>query len=232
VLPPPPLVAATCPGPGTTPSPFSITAIGGFDGVVVPFDANRNETLYIVRHAEAHPTTYFADGNYVAAGQWRALDLPNALRDKISPTQVYSIDPAQVFEGSVSASGNAYWSNVAPSLTVQPYAVANNLPYHLVTEFLITDSDAPQLTSDFFFRRGKFTNKSVLLGWQYTQIPETITALLKSCRYSGPPVPAWSAVDYDSVWTVTLDAQGNLAVDNRLCEGIDSTALPATAPNF
>jgi hypothetical protein len=31
---------------------------------------------------------------------------------------------------------------------------------------------------------------------------------------------------------VTLDAQGNLTVDNALCEGIDSAKLPVTAPQF
>ncbi len=40
---------------------------------------NTNETLYIIRHADAHPTAYWDDNNYVGAGQWRALDLPNAL---------------------------------------------------------------------------------------------------------------------------------------------------------
>ena len=61
-----------------------------------PAVTNTNETLYLMRHTEAHPSPYWEDGNYVAAGQWRALDLPNALSGKISPDQVYSIDPAQI----------------------------------------------------------------------------------------------------------------------------------------
>ena len=38
------------------------------------------------------------------------------------------------------------------------------------------------------------------------------------------PAPAlpWPRTDYDTIWTVKLDAQGNLTVDNALCEGIDS----------
>jgi hypothetical protein len=31
---------------------------------------------------------------------------------------------------------------------------------------------------------------------------------------------------------VTLDAEGNLTVNNTLCEGIDSAALPATCPRL
>ena len=38
--------------------------------------------------------------------------------------------------------------------------------------------------------------------------------------------------DYDTVWTVKLDAQGNLTADKALCEGIDSSKLPLTAPLF
>ena len=108
---------------------------GGVDGAVIPAGINTNETLYIVRHAEAHPQGYWSDNNYVGAGQWRALDLPNALRGKISPNQVWSMDPSQFSQGTVSASGDDYWSNVAPALTVEPYAIANNLPYHLVSSF-------------------------------------------------------------------------------------------------
>ncbi|MBS1186476.1 MAG: hypothetical protein H6R04_494 [Burkholderiaceae bacterium] len=213
-------------------TPFSITATGGVDGVVVPANANTNQTLYIVRHAEAHPTAYYGNGNYVAAGQWRALGLAQALHGKISPTQVYSFDPAQIAQGSVDSSGKFYWSNVAPSLTVQPYAIANNLPYKLVTNFLIADANSPQAASDFFFTGGRFSNQAVLLGWQFTQIPQTVSALLASYNYNGPPVPAWSATDYDSIWTLRFDARGNLTVNNLLCEGINSAALPTTAPQF
>ena len=38
--------------------------------------------------------------------------------------------------------------------------------------------------------------------------------------------------DYDSVWTVKLDAQRNLTADEALSEGIDSSKSPLTAPLF
>ena len=38
--------------------------------------------------------------------------------------------------------------------------------------------------------------------------------------------------DYDTIWTATLDVQGNVTVNNTLCEGIDSAQPPATAPQF
>ena len=227
---PSPVVSAAC----TTRTPSSIQVTGGVNGAVIPSGINTNETLYLVRHAEAHPQGYWSDDNYVGAGQWRALDLPNALLGKVSPNQVWSMDPSQFSQGTVSASGDAYWSNVALALTVEPYAIANNLPYHLVSSFQITASNSAQLTSNFFFTGGTFSNQKVLLGWAYVQNTQTIDTLLASYFPNGgaPTAPVWASSDYDSLWTVTLDANGNLTADFSQCEGIDSTALPAAAPLF
>ena len=128
MLPPPKLEGNPC----TAQTPFSITVTGGKGGAVIPAGTNTNETLHIIRHADAHPRDYWSDNNYVGAGQWRALDLPNALRGVITPNLVMSIDPAQATPGAQSASGDSTWSYVRPSLTVEPYAIANNLPYQPV----------------------------------------------------------------------------------------------------
>ena len=230
VLPPPALVSAPC----TPPTPPSIAITGGVNGAVIPAGINTSETLYIVRHAEAHPQGYWSDNNYVGAGQWRALDLPNALLGKISPNQVWSGDVSQFTQGTVTASGENLWSGIAPALTVEPYAIANNLPYHLVSSFELSDPNAAQLTSNFFFTGGTFSNQKVLLGWSYAQIDSTVNALFLSYFPNGgsPKAPVWSSTDYDPIWTLTLDAHGNLTADFTKCEGIQSTALPATAPQF
>ena len=224
---PAPVAGASC----SNQEHFTITRTGGSDGNIIPAGINTNETVYMIRHAEAHPTSSFEDGNYVGAGQWRALALPYALQGKISPTQVYSIDPAQAF----TLDGNDF-SYVRPSLTVLPYAIANNLPYYLVASFYIgaaNDPNVARLTSEFFFTGGKFSNQTVLLAWEHKHFPPLITALLQS--YGGsvqvPPL-SWPDDDYDTIWTVTLDAQGNVTVSNMLCEGIDSASLPAAPPQF
>jgi hypothetical protein len=229
-LPPPGLVSTPC----TVQTPSSITVTGGSGGAVIPAGANTNETLYIVRHAEAHPQGYWSDNNYVGAGQWRALDLPNALRGKISPNQVWSGDVSQFSQGTVTTSGDDHWSGVAPALTVEPYAIANNLPLQLVASFELSDPNAAQLTSNFFFIGGTFSNQKVLLGWSYVQIAQTVNALFSSYfpHGGGPTAPTWSPTDYDTVWTVTLDANSNLTVDYSQCEGISSADLPVTAPRF
>jgi len=212
----------------------------GVDGVSIPSDINTNQTIYIVRHAEAHPNENFKfeNGNFVAAGQWRALELPNVLSGVIEqPDMVYSIDPAQWFPAQV---GEIDVSYVRPSLTVLPYAIANHLPYSLVSSFSIIDHDVAQLTSDYFFTEGTFSNQTILLGWESGRIRPFINALISS--YGGNSIPqlpvdpltnfGWPADDYNTIWTITIDGQGSLTVENDLCEGIDSTLLPATAPQF
>jgi hypothetical protein len=236
VLPPLPIASTSC----TQQTYFSFTRTAGVNGVVIPPGTNTNQTVYLIRHAEAHPTSSFEDGNFVGAGQWRALSLPNflpdALRGQASPTVVYSIDPAQSF----TLAANFSVSYVRPSLTVLPYAIANNLPYYLVAGFSIggatTDLGVAKATSDFLFTNlagANLSNKTVLLAWEHEHYPPLITYLLQS--YGGTfPAPAlsWPPTDYDTIWTVKLDAYGNLTVDNALCEGIDSAALPAAAPQF
>jgi hypothetical protein len=228
---PAPMAAAACPGPGTIPQLFNIAVTAG----VITAGINTNQTMYMIRHAEAHPWSGWDDGNFVAAGQWRALALPDALAGKISPTQVYSIDPAQVAPGAYIIAGNSSFSYVRPSLTAWPYAIANNLPYHLVSEFEIFDSGSPAATVRYFFFDPKFSGQTILLAWEHAHFPPIINALLGyypggSAQELAPD--AWPGNDYDTIWTVKTDAVGNLTVDNALCEGIDSALLPKTAPPF
>ena len=223
------VASASCPGPSTIPQLFNITATAG----VITAGINTNQTMYLIRHAEAHPWSGWDDGNFVAAGQWRALALPDALRGKISPTQVYSIDPAQVYPGAYITAGNSSFSYVRPSLTAWPYAIANNLPYYLVSEFEIFDPGSPAATVQYFFFDPKFSGQTILLAWEHAHFPPIINALLGYYPNGGAQAlatDAWSDTDYDTIWTVKLDGQCNLTVSNALCEGIDSTALPDTAP--
>ena len=211
---------------------FSIQVTGGVGAAVVPAGSNTSETVYMIRHAEAHPTPDFEDGNYVGAGQWRALDLPNALQGKIKPDEVYSIDPA--IGNAAGVLGNVSYSYVRPSLTVEPYAIANNLPFELAISFAVFDQNAPDLAtnaSNFFFTGGMFSNKTLLVAWEHDHIPPTVNALL-STYHGGQTAPNWLDSDYDSIWRVKLDAQGNLTVDNSMCEGINSASLPAAPPQF
>jgi len=246
---PAPVACASCPAPATHPALFRITTAVGVNGAVAPKGINTNQTVYLIRHAEAHPWRGWDDGNLVAAGQWRALALPDALRGKISPAMVYSSDPAQVGPGAFITAGHSSFSYVRPALTIEPYAIANNLPFYLVSDIKISDP-APLSpnpghnpypaeivkTNRFFFFNPRFSNQTMLVAWEHLHFPYFIRELLFEYyppRGAGaPPVPEWPEDDYDTIWTVTLDARGNLTVDNALYEGIDSAKLPAAAPRF
>ena len=68
---PPSTYPVLSPPPGSAPctaqTPFSITVTGGQKGAVIPAGISTNETLYIIRHADAHPQLYWDDNNYVGA---------------------------------------------------------------------------------------------------------------------------------------------------------------------
>jgi hypothetical protein len=236
-----PSIYPDLPSPGAMSTPciaqahFSITVTGGSGGATVPMGTNTNETLYFVRHAEAHPVLTFEDGNYVCAGQWRALALPGALHGIIAPDEVFSIDPSQATPGGQQANGDSTWSYVRPALTVEPYAIANNLPYGLAASYELVDMNSPQAGAMFFFNGGQFTGHSVLVAYEHDHIPPTVNELLSSYFPTGggpAPAPGWPDDDYDTIWTVTLDAHSNLSIGNSTCEGIDSAALPSTCPQF
>lgn len=251
----PSAVASTsCAGPATTPALFSISATGGVNGAIIPAGINTNQTVYMIRHAEAHPVAAWDSGNFLGAGQWRALALPTALQKallgKPSPTQVYSVDPAQVVPGAFTTPGNFNFSYVRPALTVLPYVIANNLPLNLVADIEIFDPSLLNPNPDnnpypaeivntnrfFFLNPAKFSNKTILLAWEHSHFPYMINALLASYYPNGGAqllaLDAWPSADYDTIWTVTLDAQGNLTVNNALCQGIDSARLPVAAPRY
>lgn len=224
---PAPVPTAAC----TAQTPFAIAVTVGSGGGTPPAGINTNETVYMIRHAEAHPTSTWEDGNYIGAGQWRALALPNALRGKIQPTQVLSIDPSNAIPPGVDRAASSY---VRASLTVEPYAIANNLPYNLAASVAVFAQNAPQLAtaaSDYLFTGGTFSNQTILMAWEHEHIPTTVNALLASYQ-SSQIAPDWPDDDYDTIWAVKLDSEGKLTVDNALCEGINSATLPVAAPQF
>ena len=104
--------------------PYSQTLDGvtttGTQPASLPAGISTNQTIYMIRHAEAHaaPGGNFEDGNFIAAGQWRALGLADALRGKINPDMVYSIDPR--------ASDSRYWENINPPIQLPVLVCQNN----------------------------------------------------------------------------------------------------------
>lgn len=106
-------------------------------GSSVPANINVNETVYFIRHAEAHPVQTYEDGNMTLKGDWRSLFIPTALEGKIKMSDlVYACDPSSPTLGSpASSSGLGVYSYVRVSQTVAPCAIAHGIPFCLPTDY-------------------------------------------------------------------------------------------------
>jgi hypothetical protein len=218
-------------------------------GYSLPSGINTNQTVYFIRHGEAHPNQAWDDGNLTMSGNWRALYLPAALAGKIkTPDLVYAVDPAQIKSGEPESTNPDIktYSYVRTSQTVAPYAIANGIPFCVASEFYWgvpgkTPQSQEQSSRDavnFFFVGGQFSNKTLLISWEHNRIPLIAQSLVNlyfanvSDAPSVPPNTSWPETDYDTIWTFSLDGSGNLTVSNLTCEGINSATLPTTPPSF
>lgn len=228
--------------PSNYQTPFVIQT-SNVSGSLPPAGINRNETVYFIRHGEAHPTSNWDDGNLIIPGIWRGLYLPTALAGRIkTPDFVYAPDPAQL----IAFPWTSTYSYVRPSQTVAPYAIANGIPFNVASGFLytvsgITPESQAQVTlqaANFFFVGGQFTNKTLLVAWEHNHIPliaQSLVNLYFANTSNAPAVPSyntWPGDDYDTIWTFTLDDRGNLTISNLTCEGINSATLPTTSPSL
>ena len=207
------------------------------EGSLVPKNINKNETVYFIRHAEAHPASYYEDGNLIYPGHVRALYLPIALAGKITtPDCVFAVDPAQPIPSEVDSNMYSY---VRTSQTVAPYAIKNNIPFNVASAFQwggLTDEEddaAVDAAVTYFFTGGQFSNKTLLISWEHNHIPRIAQALVNNYFPSGgaptvPPSKDWPENDYDTIWTFSLDGSGNLTLSNHSCEGISTDSLPST----
>ena len=210
------------------PTTFTIDAPKGF----TPYT---NQTVYFVRHVEAHPTPSFEDGNYVCQGQWRALGSPDRLLTAMggtAPDYVYGPDPSNL----INCGGDAC-SYIRATLTVAPFAMKNELPLTLAQfgwddgmdlALALFDRDSPYFPRD--------DGKTILVGWEHDHIVAAVTDLVKSTAlYDNPKaaakLPSWPFNDYDSIWKLSTDAKGTLTFSNS-CEHIPSASLPTTCPAF
>jgi hypothetical protein len=195
--------------------------------------AYASQSIFLVRHVEAHPNETFEDGNYVCQGQWRALGANAILLQKMHGRVldfVFTSDPSNII------GCDATCSYIRPSLTVAPFAILHGLPLTLAP---FQWEDATDLAQALFDQNSRYfkhpaSGSSILVGWEHANIEKAVKYLLKTL-YENPTaaseVPAWDYRDYDSIWEIDTDKDGNLTFKNT-CEGIASTALPSTCPAF
>ncbi len=192
------------------------------------------QTVYMVRHVEAHPTPAFENGNYVCQGQWRALGSPDILLDAMggtAPDYVYAPDPADI----INCNG-AVCSYIRATLTVAPFAVKNGLPLTLAEFGWNNGTDLAEAlfnTASPYFPRAD-SGEKILVGWEHAHIVVAVEYLVNTL-YANPAaaakLPDWPYYDYDSIWKLETDATGRLTFSNS-CEHIPSASLPSTCPAF
>lgn len=89
------------------------------------FHPYTSQTVYFVRHVEAHPNDSFENGNYVCRGQWRALGAGTVLLELMHgrvPNHVFTSAPTDIIDCSTSC------SYARPSLTVVPLRSSTRFP--------------------------------------------------------------------------------------------------------
>ncbi|WP_413206207.1 hypothetical protein [Rhodospirillum sp. A1_3_36] len=199
------------------------------------FSPQPNQTVYMVRHVEAHPTPAFEDGNYVCQGQWRALGVADRLLEVLggrAPDYVYGPNPA-----SINRCQEGACSYIRATMTVAPFAIKTGLPLTLAAFDWNNGTDLAESLfnpASPYFQWSKTEPQTILVGWEHDHIVKAAQYVIADL-YQNPAaakdLPPWAFNDYDSIWKLETDANGVLTFSNS-CELIDSASLPTTCPAF
>ena len=196
------------------------------------YQFNTRQTVYFVRHVEAHPNSTFENGNFVCQGAWRAIGANGILRELMGkdPKNILTTNPTDL----IGCDGSC--SYIRPALTISPYAIQHGQKLMLAG---FQWNDAPTLAASLFTRNTPYSDPAfdqalTLVAWEHGNIDKAIQYLIGDI-YANPAalkkLPPWSFTDYDTVWKLETDERGNLTFSNT-CEGIDSDSLPGTCPAF
>lgn len=196
------------------------------------FQFNANQTVYFIRHVEAHPNVMPENGNFVCQGEWRAIGANQILLDKMGGRvkNILTTNPGNLIGCDTNC------SYVRPSLTISPFAIQHDRDLTLAG---FQWNDAPTLAASLFTRNtpysdAAFNKSSTLVAWEHEHIEKAVQYLFDTLydnREAAKKIPAWSFTDYDTVWKIQSDDNGDITFSNA-CEGIDSDSLPSTCPAF
>lgn len=206
----------------------------------VPAVHNSNETIYLVRHVEAHPVATYDNGNYVCQGQWRAIGSVDRLQSIIGglPNQVYSSDPNELDPYSCSIGSPYLPSESCPeymrtSVTINPFVIKNGMQLGLVPESNFDYSNYESMAR-YFFQNNQFNNQTIVISWEHKLMGEMVNYLLGTIygnSAAAAQVPNWAGEDYDTVWKIQVNSSGQITFSNT-CEGIATASLPLSCPTF
>jgi hypothetical protein len=174
-------------------------------------------TVAFIRHGEKPPAGL---GQLDCQGLNRALALPAVLERMFGkPDAIFAPDPS-----GKNDDGGIAFDYVRPLATVEPAAIAFGLPVNASIRF--TQRRALNAALEKALTKGGA--KFVLVAWEHKVIAPSVKALLAAHGGDPAAVPDWNGTDFDSMYVVTLGANGGKANFEIKHEGLDGQ--PKTCP--
>jgi hypothetical protein len=149
------------------------------------------ETIVMIRHGEK-PAPH-ARGQLNCQGLNRALALPAVLARYGHPAAIFAANPAvQTSEGNPFPGATRY-SYVRPLATIEPYAVAEDMP----VDVQIAAADIRGLQQAVL--KPEFANALVVIAWEHNEARQFAETMLKAFG-QGDIVPRWLDTDYETIY--------------------------------
>jgi hypothetical protein len=154
------------------------------------------ETLVFVRHGEK-PAQGF--GQLSCQGLNRSLALPAVIAAKFGkPDAIFAPDPGQ----QKNDSGHPYYY-IRPLATIEPTAIQFEMPVQTPYGFAQIDKLSTALVNP------AYRNKLVVVAWEHKLIEKLVRQMVSAHGGNVADVPKWHSDDFDSIYIVKLDWQGD-----------------------
>jgi hypothetical protein len=197
-------------------------SLGRASAIVPP----ATETIVMVRHGEKPQPS--PKGQLNCQGLNRALALPAVLARFGHPAAVYAPNPSvQTSEGNPFP-GAARYSYVRPLATIEPYAIAQDMPVNTQ----IAADDIHGLQQEVL--KPEYASSLVVIAWEHIRAHEFAELMLKTFG-QGNVVPHWENSDYETIYIFRIstgpDSKRTLTftVERENLNGLPKTC-PGIAP--
>jgi len=184
-------------------------------------DDAATQTLVFIRHGEKPDEGL---GQLSCQGLNRALALPPVIAKSFGrPDFIYAPDPS----ASKKDAGELY-GYVRPLATVEPTAIFFKLPVDTSFGF----SDIIDLQAALEKHLSAHRDILILIAWEHKQIEALVKGLLDAHGGDPAAVPKWHGNDFDSIYVVTISANGRAATFALKQEGLDGQADVVSSLKF